>query len=67
MKNKDVLLNKNEYTVYMKDISTITKDLIKSILTIADRYNVDRDSAMQHFSKILSTMVDISTFRNFKL
>lgn len=58
-------LNDKEHEGYMNDISSVVTDLIGKVIFIADKHNVDRDNAMQHFSRLLSAMVQISTFEHF--
>lgn len=58
-------LNDKEHEGYTNDISSVVTDLIGKVIFIADKYNVDRDNAMQHFSQLLSAMVQISTFEHF--
>lgn len=58
-------LDGKEYEKYIESISNIMADLIGSVCSAADEYNVDRDSAIEHFSQLLSSMVEISTFKNF--
>lgn len=60
-------LDGKEYEKYIKSVSNIMADLIGSVCSAADEYNVDRDSAMEHFSHLLSGMVEISTFKNFNV
>lgn len=50
---------------YMEDISGVMCDLIAKVVAVADKHNVDRDNAMQHFSQLLSATVSISTFQDF--
>lgn len=59
-------LNGKEHDDYINDISGIASDLIAKVLSVADKHNVDRDNAMQHFSQLLSAMVEISSFANFE-
>lgn len=60
-------LDGKEYEKYIKSVSNIMADLIGSVCSAADEYNVDRDSAIKHFSQLLSGMVEISTFQNFNV
>ena len=59
-------LTGKEYDDYIEDFNDVMKDVIKKVITIADKHNVDRDNAMQHFSAIFSMTVQISTFENFE-
>lgn len=59
-------LNGKEYECYKNDISRVITDLIGKMIFIADKHNVDRDDVMQHFSQLLSVMVQIGTFEHFR-
>lgn len=54
-----------EHDAYIDDISGVVTDLIGKVISVADKHNVDRDNAMEHFSTLLSGMVAISTFQNW--
>lgn len=58
-------LTGKEHDDYIQDISGVMCDLIAKVVAVADKHNVDRDNAMQHFSQLLSTTVSISTFQSF--
>ena len=60
-------LDDKEYEKYIESASNIMDDLIGSLCSAADEYNVDRDSAIEHFSQILSDIVETSTFKNFNV
>lgn len=62
--NMEFLTGK-EHDAYMDDFSGVVTDVIGKVLAIADKHNVDRDNAMQHFSTIFSAMIQISTFKHF--
>ena len=57
-------LNEQEHAAYIKDFSEVVNSVIKKVIAIADKHNVDRDNAMQHFLTIFSAMVQISTFEH---
>lgn len=72
MKNKKIVhlpveqyLNDKEHAAYMEDFTPVVNDLINKLVAIADKHNVDRDNAIQHFSVIFGTMAEISTFENW--
>ena len=72
MKNKKIVhlpveqyLNDKEHAAYMEDFTPVVNDLIDKLVAIADKHNVDRDNAIQHFSVIFGTMAEISTFQNW--
>lgn len=60
-------LRGQEYNVYVDEIAAAMTDVLKKVLPIADKYSVDRDDAMKHFSDLLSAMVSVSTFAHFDL
>lgn len=59
-------LTEQEHDAYMHDFSDIMHTVIKTIIVLADKHNVDRNNALQHFATIFSTMVQCSTFEHFK-
>lgn len=72
MKNKKIVhlpveqyLNDKEHAAYMEDFTPVVNDLIDKLVAIADKHNVDRDNAIQHFSVIFGTMAEISTFQGW--
>jgi hypothetical protein len=65
MEQNQEFLTGKEHDDYMDEISSVMTDLTGKVLFIADKHNVDRDNAMQHFSQLLSAMVQISTFEHF--
>lgn len=58
-------LSEQEHAAYIDDFSEIVSGIIEKVVAIADKHNVDRDNAMQHFSTIFSAMVKISTFEHY--
>lgn len=65
MNDNQEFLNEQEHDAYMEDFSGVVTDVIGKVIAIADKHNVDRDNAMQHFITIFSAMVQISTFEHF--
>lgn len=65
MNENQEYLSGKEHDGYINDISSVMNDLIGKVIFIADKHNVDRDNAMQHFSQLLSAMVQVSTFEHF--
>lgn len=65
MGEKQEFLNEQEHAAYMEDFTEIVNGVIEKVIAVADKHNVDRDNAMQHFSTIFSAMVQISTFEHF--
>ena len=56
-----------EYNEYLCDITSVMQNLIKKLCFVADAYNIERDDVMCYFSKLLSGMVEVSTFSNFEV
>lgn len=65
MTKENEYLNEQEHAAYMNDFSEVVNTVIEKVIAIADKHNVDRDNAMQHFSTVFSAMVQISTFEHF--
>ena len=40
---------------------------LEKLIVFADKENYDRDSLIQAFAAMFSTLVEISTFRNYKI
>lgn len=59
-------LTGKEHDAYISDISEVVNNLIDKIIGVADKHNVDRDNAMQHFSQLFGAMVEISTFQHWE-
>ena len=51
---------------YMSELSEIVQGLINEVVSLADKYNVDRDNAMAHTSNLISAMVEIGTFQKYR-
>lgn len=62
---QNLSLTGKEYNDYVDEISGAMTGLIGNVISIADKYNVDRNNAMEHFSQLLSAMVQISTFEHY--
>ena len=39
---------------------------LKSVIKLADKFNVDRDNAIQHFATLIHTMSQIATFQHWE-
>lgn len=61
----DRYLNDEEHAAYMEDFSVVVNGVIDKVIGIADKHNVDRDNAIQHFATIFKAMTEISTFQNW--
>ena len=49
MEQNQEFLTGKEHEDYMDEISSVMTDLTGKVLFIADKHNVDRNNAMQHF------------------
>lgn len=58
-------LNGEEERLYREDIQALLLSTVSDVVAIADRHNVDRDNAMEHFATVFKTMQEISTFSEF--
>ena len=72
MENKKIVhfpveqyLNDKEHAAYMEDFTQVVNDTINRVIFIADKHNIDRDNAIQHFATIFKIMTEISTFQNW--
>lgn len=64
MVNKEYI-DGQEHEAYMEDFSGIMLGAVKKVIGLADKHNVDRDSAMEHFATVFKTMQEVSTFQNW--
>lgn len=62
---QDKYLNDEEYAAYIEDFAVVVNDTIDRIISIADKHNIERDNAVQHFAAIFKTMTEISTFEGW--
>lgn len=60
-------LTPKEADAWGSEMARIITGTIHELLSAADRHNIDRDSAVQHFSALFSTMADVATFEHFEL
>lgn len=51
MAKENEYLNEQEHAAYMNDFSEVVNTVIEKVIAIADKHNVDRDNAMQHFRR----------------
>lgn len=61
----DRYLNDKEHAAYMEDFTGVVNGVIDKVICIADKHNIDRDNAVQHFATIFKAMTEISTFQNW--
>lgn len=58
-------LNGKEREAFMEDFTDIVIETINSIISIADKHNVDRDNAVMYFSQMFGKMAEVSTFQKW--
>lgn len=58
-------LTGEEHDDYTNEISSVMTDLIGKVIFVADKHNVNRDNAIEHFSQLLSAMAKFSTFEHW--
>lgn len=59
-------LTQKEHEAYINDLNDVIHDTLKSVIKLADKFNVDRDNAVQHFASVINAMSQIATFQNWK-
>ncbi len=59
------MAKEQERAAYTNEISDVIVNVVNKVIRIADKYSVDRDSAMQYFSMLFSVMVETGTFEHF--
>lgn len=60
-------LSEKEHAAWVKEFAEIVAVSIDKVIALADKYNVDRDNAMDYFATNVSTMTEISTFKNYEV
>lgn len=58
-------LTEAEHNAIVEDITKIYPSVIKQLVALADKHNIDRDDLIRYFADVFSTMVRISTFVNW--
>lgn len=54
-----------EHNAIIEDINNIVPSVIDQLVAIADKHNVVRDDLICYFGKIISSIIEISTFKNW--
>lgn len=54
-------------TAVFNDLTDIVSETVDKVLSCADKYGVDRDDLMQHYSTLFSAMAEICTFKTMTL
>lgn len=60
-------LSEKEHAAWVKEFAEIVAVSVDKVIALADKYNVDRDNAMDYFVTNVSTMTEISTFKNYEV
>lgn len=60
-------LTPEEANAWTSEMIRIVTGTIHELVKAADNHNIDRDSAIQYFSDLFSTMKDIATFERFRI
>ena len=59
-------LSNAEADAYLNDMTEAHSNAAKSVIKIADKYRLDRDEAMKHFSTVMVAAAECVTFKNYK-
>ncbi len=62
---KQEYLDKTEYNAFVNELSEVITRTVRDTVSLADKHNVDRDNAVEHFASVFSAMQQISTFKEF--
>lgn len=62
---KETQLTEAEHNAVVDDMSEIYPAVIKQLVALADKHNVDRDVLVKYFAATFSAMAEISTFVNW--
>lgn len=60
-------LSEKEHAAWVKEFAEIVAGSVDKVIALADKYNVDRDNAMDYFATNVATMTEISTFKNYEV
>lgn len=60
------LLLPQQHAEYIEDISKIMGNLIDSLIENADKHHLDRNNALEHFSVLFRSMVQVSNFEGWE-
>lgn len=48
------------------DFNKIVQNTLNSLIDVADKHNIDRDSLVRYFCAMFGTMAEVSTFEHYK-
>ena len=60
-------LSNAEADAYLIDMTEIQCSVANEIVSLADKYGLDRDEAMKHFSVVMAVMAESVSFKEFKI
>ena len=60
-------LTLKEANAWASEMSRIVCGTIHEQLAAADKHNIDRDSAVEYFSDLFSTMASVATFEHYEM
>lgn len=64
---KQEYMDAEEFGEYDKDIANVMAALVVKMVTVADKHDVDRDSAIQHFARVFSAAANVCTFAKYSV
>lgn len=59
-------LTEAEHNAVIEDMTEIYPTVIKHLVAVADKHNVDRDDIVKYFAAKFSIMAEVSTFVNWR-
>lgn len=59
-------MSDNFRSIYLEDLAEAIRATLEKMVDVADKHNVDRNKAMQHFATVFSAIVKTSTFEDYK-
>ena len=60
-------MSDKEYAAWNEEFAEIVASSVDKVIALADKYNVDRDNAMNYFAMNVAAMTEISTFKNYEV
>lgn len=52
--------------IELDDLNRVITNTLNSLIDVADKHNIDRNSFIQYFSALFGKMVELCTFENYK-
>lgn len=60
-------LSNAEADAYLIDMTVIQCDVVKEIVSVADKYRLDRDEAMKHFSTVMVVFAESASIKDYEI